>query len=418
MALDPRLLVTATNQPPVVPSPETAEIGFLSTASGPALLVALTGAPIVVAVNLDLADDEVAIGGPDSGGTRRLFQGRVEGANNVIENVPRMIGAQADALGKAEDTAAAGGDVGVPAYSVRRDSDAVVGVADGDYTPLHTNATGRLKVIVNGTVAVAPTVIPGTAATNLGKAEDAVAAAGDTGVFALAVRRDADGPQAGDGDYTELQVDASGRLKVDGGGAGGGVHAEDSVAASGANGVFALGVRRDADAPTAGDGDYSELQTDANGRLKTAQLSEHAEDTAHTTGDVGVQALAVRNDTPGSLAGTDGDYAPLQVDSAGRLATVAVPGPLLSTSISVPTAVAAVSVLLLAAAANRRTLLIRNSGAGPLYVAPRTPAVTTDILIASGETLEINGLWAQSAWYAISNGVGATATTYAGLVAT
>ena len=43
-----------------------------------------------------------------------------------------------------------------------------------------------------------------------------------------------------------------------------------------------------------------------------------AEDAVHASGDVGVMPLAVRQDTPGNLSGTDGDYEPLQV-SAGRL---------------------------------------------------------------------------------------------------
>ena len=36
-------------------------------------------------------------------------------------------------------------------------------------------------------------------------------------------------------------------------------------------------------------------------------------------GDPGVQALAVRKDTGATIAGTDGDYSPLQVDSSGNL---------------------------------------------------------------------------------------------------
>lgn len=44
-----------------------------------------------------------------------------------------------------------------------------------------------------------------------------------------------------------------------------------------------------------------------------------AEDAAHQTGDPGVQALAVRNDSDASLAGTSGDYTPLQVDANGYL---------------------------------------------------------------------------------------------------
>lgn len=48
-------------------------------------------------------------------------------------------------------------------------------------------------------------------------------------------------------------------------------------------------------------------------------LQGYAEDAVHTTGDVGVQALAVRKDTGAAIAGTDGDYSPLQVDASGNL---------------------------------------------------------------------------------------------------
>ena len=44
-----------------------------------------------------------------------------------------------------------------------------------------------------------------------------------------------------------------------------------------------------------------------------------AEDAAHSSGDKGIMALAVRKDTAAALAGTDGDYIPLIVDSTGRL---------------------------------------------------------------------------------------------------
>ncbi len=44
-----------------------------------------------------------------------------------------------------------------------------------------------------------------------------------------------------------------------------------------------------------------------------------AEDAAHTSGDVGVMALAVRNDAGTALAGATGDYIPLSTDSVGNL---------------------------------------------------------------------------------------------------
>jgi len=66
-----RSLIRAQNDPPAGgPVSATALIGFEVTAAGPALLVSMSGATITV--DLDLADDEVAVGGPDAGGTRRL----------------------------------------------------------------------------------------------------------------------------------------------------------------------------------------------------------------------------------------------------------------------------------------------------------------------------------------------------------
>ena len=47
-----------------------------------------------------------------------------------------------------------------------------------------------------------------------------------------------------------------------------------------------------------------------------------AEDAAHSSGDVGVMPLAVRNDDIAALGGADGDYAPLQVNAAGSLYTM------------------------------------------------------------------------------------------------
>lgn len=46
------------------------------------------------------------------------------------------------------------------------------------------------------------------------------------------------------------------------------------------------------------------------------------EDSAHVSGDKGIQVLAVRNDTVSSLVGANGDYAPLQVSSLGGLRVV------------------------------------------------------------------------------------------------
>ena len=57
-------------------------------------------------------------------------------------------------------------------------------------------------------------VVPGSGATNLGKAEDAVHASGDVGVMLLAVRTDTPANKSGtDGDYEPLQI-SGGKLWV------------------------------------------------------------------------------------------------------------------------------------------------------------------------------------------------------------
>lgn len=113
-----------------------------------------------------------------------------------------------------------------------------------------------------------------------------------------------------------------------GGGGGGTEYAEDTPHATGDFGTLSLVVRKDTPGSlVSADGDYAPLQVDASGALRVVVVSgggggggtEYAEDSAHTTGALGTLALGVRNDTPGSLAGTDGDYAVLQLDSAGRL---------------------------------------------------------------------------------------------------
>ena len=47
--------------------------------------------------------------------------------------------------------------------------------------------------------------------------------------------------------------------------------------------------------------------------------AEYAEDAAHTTADTGNFILGVRNDTLGTLGGTNGDYVPFQMNASGAL---------------------------------------------------------------------------------------------------
>jgi hypothetical protein len=94
---------------------------------------------------------------------------------------------------------------------------ASVGVAASILTgsiPAGANAIGKLAAnsgVDIGDVDVT-SIVPGVAATNLGKAEDAAHTSGDTGVMALAVRQDTLSVLSADGDYIPLVVDGNGKL--------------------------------------------------------------------------------------------------------------------------------------------------------------------------------------------------------------
>jgi len=63
----------------------------------------------------------------------------------------------------------------------------------------------------------------------------------------------------------------------------------------------------------------STMNTDITGISASIALISKDEDGAHTSGDKGVQFLAVRNDAGTTLVDTDGDYAPLMVNANGLL---------------------------------------------------------------------------------------------------
>jgi hypothetical protein len=102
----------------------------------------------------------------------------------------------------------------------------------GSITTLPTLAAVTTVSTVTNVATIGTSITPGTGAAHLGKAEDAAHASGDTGVMALAVRRDADTALAStDGDYGPLQLNAAGSLKVAitaGAGSGGTATADDA----------------------------------------------------------------------------------------------------------------------------------------------------------------------------------------------
>ena len=152
--------------------------------------------------------------------------------------VQATVAAGATNIAKAEDAASADADVGVPAMAVRKATPANTSGTDGDYEmlqmsagrlwtsatvdaalPAGTNAIGKLAAnsgVDIGDVDIL-SIVPGTGATNLGKAEDAAHSSGDVGVMALAVRSAAPSERSAgptDGDYEPVATNEVGAMWV------------------------------------------------------------------------------------------------------------------------------------------------------------------------------------------------------------
>lgn len=184
--------------------------------------------------------------------------------------------------------------------------------------------------------------VPGVTATDIAKAEDAAHASGDTGLFALAVRKDTAAALAADGEYIPLITDSSGKLYVNSG-ISVTEYAEDSAHVTGDKGIMHLAVRKDAVAALAADGDYIPLIVDASGQLYISKAPANdgvdignvdvasvipgtgatnlgkAVAVASGASDTGVPALVVRRDTLVTLTPATEAYTRFFVDSMGKL---------------------------------------------------------------------------------------------------
>lgn len=268
------------------------------------------------------------------------------------------------ALSHAEDAAHTSGDLGVMSLAVRNDAGTPL-AADGDYIPLTTDSSGALRVVGTFTVDF-----------SFDYAEDSPHTTGDIGAFTLAVRRDTrtSGTSA-DGDYASFNVNANGELYV---------HDVDALAElvaanASLDAIEASVASIDADTSSI----ITELQT-ANTTLSsiladTATIDSNLasltklEDAAHSSGDAGVQALAVRKDAQGTNTSADGDYSSLQTWSEGSLKVVDVAnGSMLQQQIAVTTTATALPTTALS---NRKSLMVQNVAGASVWIGSAT--VTT-----------------------------------------
>lgn len=120
-----------------------------------------------------------------------------DGSGNLLTSTSAAL----DVNIKSGTTSGSGTATGAIRVELPTNGTGVVGLNTG------TNSIGKISDITTS-------VVPGTGATNLGKAEDAASASGDTGVFALGVRNDtvATVPTTADGDYSQISTDKYGRV--------------------------------------------------------------------------------------------------------------------------------------------------------------------------------------------------------------
>lgn len=231
-------------------------------ADGTAADAPVGGGSEATAMRVTLANDSTGVISVDDNGGSLTVDGSVS-----------ITGTPAVTATLAAETTKVIGTVNIAAAQTIATVSSVTAIANA--LPAGTNNIGDVDVL---------SVVPGTAATSLGKAEDAAHASGDTGVMALSVRSNtAAATSSADGDYQPLITDTNGRLHV--------------------------------------------IEPSAASALTALQLIDNlvlAEDAAHVSGDPGVQMLTVRQATAAALAGTAGDYQPLITDANGRLYTAAV----------------------------------------------------------------------------------------------
>lgn len=151
-------------------------------------------------------------------------------------------------------------------------------------------------------------------------------------------------------------------------------HAEDVAHVSGDAGFMSLAVRSDAGGSlVSADGDYSPLQVDSTGNLRvTANFpADFAEDSAHTTGDTGMFTLSVRNDNQDTtFTSAAGDYAPFATDAKGALYTKSVNN---VTNLQQIVTIGTTAALLPASSlTNRTSMFIQMLSNGTLYLGSAT----------------------------------------------
>lgn len=251
----------------------------------------------------------------------------------------------------AEDSAHVSGDIGLFNLSVRRDTRSSGTSADGDYASFNTNSVGELWV--KDADALAQLVL---ANSSLDAIEASVAAIDvDTSTIITEL-------QAANSSLDAIESDAD-AIRVE---------------------LLDQGVTLDAILA-----DTATIDSQTLSIQNTLTALSKAEDAAHSSGDQGIQALAVRKDANGSNA-ADGDYTSLLTTVSGALKVDdTANGAILQQQVSVANTA---TLLPASALSGRKSLLVQNAGSSSIWIGSATvtaSGATAGIEVPKGGFIEL-----------------------------
>lgn len=304
---------------------------------------------------------------------------------------------------RADNTARVSGDYGTSALAVRTDTAGTLASADGNYAPLQLDANGRLRVVADIDVNNDFVFAEDSASSSGHQGASVLLVRQDTLASSTSTDGDfGDFKSNNLGELYVFDTTTHSTLSTINTSLGtintsinAFTHLEDAGHVSGDAGVFALAVRNDANTVlTSTDLDYSPIAVDSSGRVKvtgtlTATIAgQYAEDSASVSGDIGLFTLAVRNDANSSLVNANGDYGAFQLTSTGYLK---VNDRMDGTNLQQLRTVANTATLLPATAlADRKHILIQNIGSKKLYIGSAT---VTSSGATQGVEVPVNSFW-------------------------
>lgn len=205
----------------------TNSIGTLGANSGIDIGdVTVNNASGAAAVNIQDGGNSITVDQPTGSNLHTVIDsGTLTAVTSITNALPAGNNVIGHVITDTGSTTAVTGTVTVTATNLSTNIAQVNGATVNVGTGAASTGTQRVTTSTDSTIGTVTTVsaitavgtiTPGTAASSLGKAEDAAHTSGDVGVFALGVRNDA-GATAGsntNGDYTQLSTDANGRTII------------------------------------------------------------------------------------------------------------------------------------------------------------------------------------------------------------